>query len=150
MPYLHPVGQTVPIWKIIGKFVKQDLTKISLPVLLNDPTNTLQKQCEMMYNYNLLEEASKSDDSCYRLCLSGIFFTIHYYFSKMRLKKPFNPILGETFEFVQDKYIFLSEQVSHHPPITAYNFQGDGFEGEGYSQVKQNFAFGGGSGCLHF
>ena len=89
-----------------------------------------------MYHHELLEKASNSNDSCYRLCLSAIFFTVHYFFSKSRLKKPFNPILGETYEFVQDKYIFLSEQVSHHPPITAFNFKGDGFEGEGYSQIK--------------
>jgi hypothetical protein len=27
--------------------------------------------------------------------------------------------LGETFEFVTDDIEFISEQVSHHPPITA-------------------------------
>lgn len=35
--------------------------------------------------------------------------------------KPFNPLLGETFEFVDEKkeFYFHSEQVSHHPPIGA-------------------------------
>jgi hypothetical protein len=35
------------------------------------------------------------------------------------LAKPFNPLLGETFEYVTDDFEFISEQVSHHPPITA-------------------------------
>lgn len=35
--------------------------------------------------------------------------------------KPFNPLLGETFEFVTENYKFIAEQVEHHPPITAWN-----------------------------
>ena len=33
--------------------------------------------------------------------------------------KPFNPLLGETYELVNDQLELLSEQVSHHPPISA-------------------------------
>ena len=33
--------------------------------------------------------------------------------------KPFNPILGETYEFKTDTFDYLAEQVSHHPPVTA-------------------------------
>jgi len=33
--------------------------------------------------------------------------------------KPFNPLLGETFEFQNDEIESISEQVSHHPPVTA-------------------------------
>jgi hypothetical protein len=33
--------------------------------------------------------------------------------------KPFNPILGETFEFITGDCKFFAEQVSHHPPIAA-------------------------------
>ena len=38
-----------------------------------------------------------------------------------RTKKPFNPLLGETFEYIDEKngFRFISEQVSHHPPISA-------------------------------
>jgi len=36
-----------------------------------------------------------------------------------RHKKPFNPILGETFELQHPEFTFISEQVSHHPPISA-------------------------------
>uniref|UniRef100_A0A7S3UEB1 Oxysterol-binding protein n=1 Tax=Picocystis salinarum TaxID=88271 RepID=A0A7S3UEB1_9CHLO len=36
------------------------------------------------------------------------------------LKKPYNPILGETHMFkAKDAYV-VAEQVSHHPPVTAY------------------------------
>ena len=36
-----------------------------------------------------------------------------------RLLKPFNPLLGETWEFLTDNYRVVTEQVSHHPPISA-------------------------------
>ena len=40
--------------------------------------------------------------------------------TKVRHKKPFNPHLGETYELVTEDYRMISEQVSHHPPISAY------------------------------
>jgi len=52
-----------PVWQIVGKFIKQDLTKISMPVVLNEPASTLQKQCEMMAFSNLLEKAATIEDS---------------------------------------------------------------------------------------
>ncbi|KAJ3872237.1 Oxysterol-binding protein, partial [Lentinula edodes] len=37
-----------------------------------------------------------------------------------RIVKPFDPMLGETFEYVcKQGYIYVSEQVSHHPPVSA-------------------------------
>jgi hypothetical protein len=38
-----------------------------------------------------------------------------------RCYKPFNPMLGETFEYVTDNLKYFSETVSHHPPIFALN-----------------------------
>ena len=38
-----------------------------------------------------------------------------------RLGKPFNPLLGETFELVRDDFRFISEQVKHHPPVSAFH-----------------------------
>jgi len=35
--------------------------------------------------------------------------------------KPFNPLLGETFEMETAEFRFIAEQVSHHPPITAWH-----------------------------
>tara|TARA_B110000285_G_C14948050_1_gene525331 strand:+ start:729 stop:887 length:159 start_codon:yes stop_codon:yes gene_type:complete len=52
------------------------------------------------------------------------------------MKKPFNPLLGETFEYVTRKYRFLGEQVSHHPPISAFKFEGNGYSGLGHSEIK--------------
>ncbi|NWT06026.1 OSBL7 protein, partial [Mionectes macconnelli] len=43
--------------------------------------------------------------------------------------KPFNPVLGETYECVRPDrgFRFISEQVSHHPPISACHAESDNF-----------------------
>ena len=46
LPYMLPVGHSVPVWKIIAKFVSQDLSKVSLPVVLCEPLNILQRSAE--------------------------------------------------------------------------------------------------------
>lgn len=35
--------------------------------------------------------------------------------TKYRKKKPFNPMLGETYEFVSDKFRYITEKVQHIP-----------------------------------
>ncbi|CAF1064948.1 unnamed protein product, partial [Brachionus calyciflorus] len=48
------------------------------------------------------------------------------YNPKQRLKKPYNPILGEIFRSywynpkTDSKTFYIAEQVSHHPPITSF------------------------------
>jgi hypothetical protein len=150
LPYLTPVNQKIPIWNMVGKFMKQDLTKVSLPVILNEPLGTLQKTCEIMANIELLEKAAMFDikDSLKRLVYATIFCIVQYNLYKDRTRKPFNPLMGETYELVQENYRFISEQVSHHPPISAFHFAGLGFEGYGHTDSKQSFKFGTGTGSL--
>ena len=42
-------------------------------------------------------------------------------------EKPFNPILGETYQGVINGCPIYLEQISHHPPCSAYLFQGRGY-----------------------
>lgn len=44
------------------------------------------------------------------------------------MEKPFNPILGETFQCFIDGCPGYAEQISHHPPIAAMIFKGRGYE----------------------
>ena len=43
------------------------------------------------------------------------------------IEKPFNPILGETFQTTLDGIPVYWEQISHHPPISAYYMKNDQF-----------------------
>ena len=94
----------------------------------------------MQVNIDLLEEAANNmpesgEDnpiySCKRLIASTLYTICQFSLQTIRQKKMFNPILGETYEFVNDRYKFFGEQVSHHPPISAYCFEGKGYECEG-------------------
>jgi hypothetical protein len=73
----------------------------------------------MEYN-DLLEIASAQTDPQMRLLYVTAFCVGRYASTHNRLEKPFNPILGETFELVdpQGRYKCISEQVSHHPPVS--------------------------------
>mmetsp|Transcript_4398 Transcript_4398/g.7459 ORF Transcript_4398/g.7459 Transcript_4398/m.7459 type:complete len:267 (-) Transcript_4398:288-1088(-) len=51
-----------------------------------------------------------------------------YFLVKGRTAKPFNSLLGETFELVTPKYRLVCEAVCHHPPIVSMNCQGQGWE----------------------
>jgi len=41
LPFLRPTDEKISVWALVGKFVGQDLTKISLPVILSEPLSTL-------------------------------------------------------------------------------------------------------------
>lgn len=57
--------------------------------------------------------------------------------------KPFNPLLGETFELINDNYEFLSEQVSHHPPVSANYARGKKSNYIYWNNQKTNTKFNG-------
>lgn len=54
-------------------------------------------------------------------------------------KKPFNPLLGETYELVTNKFRLIAEQVSHWPPITAFHVEGQNFEFSASCESKLGF-----------
>lgn len=45
-----------------------------------------------------------------------------------RLGKPFNPLLGETYEYQNDDFRIVCEQVSHHPPVSAFHADSSNFK----------------------
>jgi len=40
-------------------------------------------------------------------------------FANSNIEKPFNPILGETFQGKVGNFLIFMEQISHHPPISS-------------------------------
>ena len=53
-------------------------------------------------------------------------------------EKPFNPILGETYQGFIDGCPVYADQISHHPPITAYYMLGRGYKIYGSIEAKVN------------
>lgn len=59
----------------------------------------------------------------------------------LRMNKPFNPLLGETYELIREDMgiRMISEQVSHHPPVSAYHVESKHFELHGSCHPKLKF-----------
>ncbi|XP_052175659.1 oxysterol-binding protein-related protein 3C-like [Diospyros lotus] len=127
-------------WKMMQKYIGSDITSmVTLPVLIFEPMSMVQKMAELMEYSHLLDLADQCDDPCMRLVYASSFF-ISVYYAFQRTWKPFNPILGETYEMVNHGGItFISEQVSHHPPISAGHAENDHFIYGITSKVKTKF-----------
>jgi oxysterol-binding protein 1 len=106
---------------ILKSMIGKDMTKMTLPVSFNEPTSLLQRVAEDMEYTDLLDTAAERMDSTERLLYVAAFAASEYASTMGRVAKPFNPLLGETYEYARpDKgYRFFIEQVSHHPPIGA-------------------------------
>ncbi|BGP16866.1 hypothetical protein JCM10213_007313 [Rhodosporidiobolus nylandii] len=140
-----PIGNDdrppVSLWAILKGSIGKDLTKISFPVYFNEPTSMLERMAEDMEFSECLDAAASEQDSLKRIAFVAAFAMSNYSSTIGRIAKPFNPMLGETFEYVdlKKKYRYISEQVSHHPPISACIGQSPSWEYSGMVDAKSKF-----------
>ena len=111
------------LWNLIKNFVGQDLTKIPLPVNFNEPLSMIQRYAEGIEYYNLLDKAASCTDSAEQMLYIAAFSISCYSTTRFRINKPFNPLLGETFELdrwhEKEGFRMIIEQTSHHPPAAS-------------------------------
>ncbi|KAK0655565.1 Oxysterol-binding protein-domain-containing protein [Cercophora newfieldiana] len=131
----------ISLWGILKSMVGKDMTKMTLPVSFNEPTSLLYRCAEDMEYADLLDLAADRTDSIERMIYVAAFSASEFASSIGRVAKPFNPLLGETFEYVRpDKnYRFFIEQVSHHPPVGAAWAESPKWTYYGESAVKSKF-----------
>lgn len=119
--------QPPSILGFVRKNVGKDLSTLRMPVDINEPISILQKYAEIFEYSELIENALQAscEDSTGERILRIAAFAVSF-LSPMRVKernarKPFNPILGETYELVREDIgiRFLTEKVSHRPPVFA-------------------------------
>ncbi|XP_028160969.1 oxysterol-binding protein-related protein 8 [Ostrinia furnacalis] len=103
-----------------------DLSKVVLPTFILEPRSFLDKLSDNYYHADILAQAQNQEDpytrfkSVLRWYLSGL------YRKPKGLKKPYNPVLGETFRCcwrhrdADSRTYYVAEQVSHHPPVSAF------------------------------
>lgn len=111
----------VGLWGILKSMIGKDMTRMTLPVSFNECTSLLQRLTEDVEYNELLNVAASIPDSTLRIVYVGAFAASEYASTIDRIAKPFNPLLGETYEYCRPDQSFrlLTEQVSHHPPISA-------------------------------
>uniref|UniRef100_A0A7S3D687 Oxysterol-binding protein n=1 Tax=Palpitomonas bilix TaxID=652834 RepID=A0A7S3D687_9EUKA len=128
LPCGTPPPRKLNIWTLLKDAIGKDITRITLPCSFNEPLSFLQHCCEETLEYiDLLERAADKEDSMERLLHFTLWAIAGYTSSLDRLTKPFNPLLGETYEYLgkggadsNKKYRYFAEQVSHHPPTSAF------------------------------
>ncbi|XP_054454961.1 oxysterol-binding protein-related protein 7 [Anoplopoma fimbria] len=130
LPATCPDNSHVGLMAILYNNIGKDLARVSMPAPLNEPVNLLQRLCEELEYSELLDTANNTQDPYQRMVYIAAFAISGYSTATFRNHyKPFNPVLGETYECLREDRGFrlISEQVCHHPPISACHAQSDNF-----------------------
>lgn len=148
----------IDLWGLLKSFISQlkvgeQITKISLPA-------------EMCYPYSMLEMVAYRQLSLFKALygineetdgLKRMLIVLKYFAclpkNETHNKKPWNPILGETHmaRVVDDQNgptEFMSEQVSHHPPVSAFHVRNDKQQFEISSNLGFQVKFSGNSASI--
>ncbi|XP_043284717.1 oxysterol-binding protein-related protein 2 isoform X2 [Venturia canescens] len=110
-----------------------------MPVVFNEPLSFLQRVAEYMEYAKLLKIAAMEQNPVSRLQYVAAFAVSALASNWDRLGKPFNPLLGETYELQREDFRIVCEQVSHHPPVSAFHADSDGFVFHGSIHPKLKF-----------
>lgn len=107
----------------LRKNVGKDLSTIAMPVSANEPTSLLQRLSEQLEYSELLDQAvTAPKERGERLLYVAAFATSSFSNSRVKdrsIRKPFNPMLGETYELVrEDKGIQLHYPIETHKLTT--------------------------------
>lgn len=91
-------NHSVNLWSIMKNCIGKDLSKIPMPVNFNEPISMLQRLTEDYEYSELLDRAAECTDLCEQLAYVAAFTISSYSTTINRTGKPFNPLLGETYE----------------------------------------------------
>jgi hypothetical protein len=107
---------------MVKELITNMTKKLPSPVYFNEPISMGQKQCEKFKYMDLLIKAGRENSREKQMCYISAFLIGEIFLNLGRSLKPFNPIIGETYEFFDNekKFRFYSEQVSHKPQVNAY------------------------------
>ncbi|MCO5581874.1 hypothetical protein L7F22_035763 [Adiantum nelumboides] len=112
---------------------------VTLPVMIFEPMTMLQRMAEILEYGHLLDLADQCEDP-YLKMVYATTWALSIYYAYQRTWKPFNPILGETFEMSNHLGInFISEQVSHHPPMSCGHAENAHFAYDVTSKLRTKF-----------
>ncbi|XP_043943915.1 oxysterol-binding protein-related protein 8 [Protopterus annectens] len=136
------------IWTLLKQVRPgMDLSKVVLPTFILEPRSFLDKLSDYYYHADILSMAAVEENAYCRLKKVVKWYLSGFYKKPKGLKKPYNPILGETFRCMwvhpktNSKTFYIAEQVSHHPPVSAFYVSNrkDGFCLSGSILAKSKF-----------
>jgi len=136
--------------QVLGSLVKQfgsalfsgkSIMSISLPVTIFESRSQLEREAyNLLYAPQFLEKASTTSN-----LIEQFKQTIAFFIASLPIgsnpQKPFNPILGETFQGIIGGCPVYAEQISHHPPICALQMLGKNFTFEATTEFTASISF---------
>eukprot|EP01107_Rhizomastix_libera_P007584 TRINITY_DN22605_c0_g1_i1.p1 TRINITY_DN22605_c0_g1~~TRINITY_DN22605_c0_g1_i1.p1 ORF type:complete len:505 (+),score=165.49 TRINITY_DN22605_c0_g1_i1:22-1515(+) len=124
---------------LLSTSLGMDVTSgFSVPVYFCEPSSNLTRMAEMFEYEEILKESVNMSSIERLACVS--LFVISGLSNCQRYLKPLNPLLGETFEYVDPRgFKFFAEQISHHPPISASHCESKEFTFWQQAHVKTKF-----------
>ena len=127
LPHESLLTEKNMIWTILKENIGKDLWAITMPVTFNEPISFLQRINEHLEYQDLLRMANKCMDPNLRLAYVFAHSYMMFTNTVKRVNKTFNPLLGETYEYINKDLRCVMEQVSHHPPIAAYHAESNDY-----------------------
>ncbi|XP_056312189.1 oxysterol-binding protein-related protein 8 isoform X1 [Danio aesculapii] len=136
------------IWTLLKQVRPgMDLSKVVLPTFILEPRSFLDKLSDYYYHADFLSEAAVEENAYNRMKKVVKWYISGFYKKPKGLKKPYNPIIGETYRCLwihsrtNSKTFYIAEQVSHHPPVSAFYVSNrkDGFCLSGSILAKSKF-----------
>eukprot|EP00708_Paratrimastix_pyriformis_P002637 GAFH01001388.1.p1 GENE.GAFH01001388.1~~GAFH01001388.1.p1 ORF type:complete len:494 (-),score=159.26 GAFH01001388.1:190-1635(-) len=132
--------------------VGMDLTRVTLPTFVLEPRSLLERYTDFLTHADFLLRAINTEDPIQRMIEMCKWYVSGFHIRPKGVKKPYNPVLGEIFRCHWDhRYAtrpdlnstttYIAEQVSHHPPVTAFYFDNrkSGFVINGQCYTKSKF-----------
>ncbi|EGW35493.1 uncharacterized protein SPAPADRAFT_58735 [Spathaspora passalidarum NRRL Y-27907] len=112
------------IISFVRKNVGKDLSALAMPVTYNEPTTALQKYAEVIEYPELITNAlthfsDQQGEKILRVATFALSYLSAVRSKERNKRKPFTPLLGETYELVREDLGFrmISEKVFHKPPV---------------------------------
>ncbi|XP_015684875.1 oxysterol-binding protein-related protein 2, partial [Protobothrops mucrosquamatus] len=91
------------VWSILKKCIGLELSKITMPIAFNEPLSFLQRITEYMEHTYLINKANCHSNPLERMQAVAAFAVSAVAAQWERTGKPFNPLLGETYELISKK-----------------------------------------------
>ncbi|TFK76631.1 Oxysterol-binding protein [Pluteus cervinus] len=105
--------------------IGMDLSRVTFPTFVLEPRSMLERITDFMSHPDLIFGAEKCEDPEERFIRVLQYYLAGWHIKPKGVKKPYNPVLGEFFRCRYDypnqtQGFYIAEQVSHHPPISAF------------------------------
>ncbi len=127
LPALRDTTARINYWRIVKENIGNSLPGLVLPMYMREPLTFNQKAAEMFEYSHVLRAANRNPSEESRIAGVAAFFLICLGQGKGRTGLPFSPLLGETFDLVQDDFRLLVETVSVVPQAQAVYAECDDF-----------------------